>query len=97
MRNKRDIPTNENTNRKTVAANVRRLRLYRGLSQAALAARSGVSRGTVCAVEAGRRNVGLRALRRIASALGAAMADLFRPVRGLRAVRFPLPGRPRAK
>lgn len=97
MRNKRDIPTNENTNRKTVAANVRRLRLYRGLSQAALAARAGVSRGTVCAVEAARRNVRLRTLRRVASALGTTLADLFRPVRELRAVRFRLPDRPRGR
>lgn len=47
MRNKRDIPTNENTN-------LRRARLSCGLLQASPAARAGVSRGTVCGIEAGR-------------------------------------------
>ncbi|MFE5409525.1 helix-turn-helix domain-containing protein [Microbacterium sp. NPDC056569] len=59
-----------------VAANVRRLRTAGGLSQASLAAASGVSRRTIINLEAGEANVSLSALDHIAAALGATFVDL---------------------
>ena len=49
---------------------LRELRLERGLSQERLAHRSGLDRTYISSCEAGRRNVTLRTIHRIADALG---------------------------
>ena len=53
-----------------VSLNVRSLRNANGLSQSALAERSGVSRRMLVAIEAGEKNVSLTTLDLIAEALG---------------------------
>jgi len=60
-----------------VSQNVRRLRGDAGLSQAALAERSGVSRRMLVAIEAGEKNVSLTTLDLIAEALGVAFSTLI--------------------
>lgn len=60
-----------------VSLNVRRLRHAAGLSQTALAERSGVSRRMLVAIEAGERNVSLATLDRVAEALGVAFSELI--------------------
>ncbi|TAP28626.1 XRE family transcriptional regulator [Arthrobacter sp. S41] len=59
-----------------VSRNVRRLRLDAGLSQAALADASGVSRRTVIKLEAGEANISLTGLDRLAESLGVTFVDL---------------------
>lgn len=61
-----------------VSQNVRRLRHDAGLSQSALAERSGVSRRMLVAIEAGEKNVSLSTLDLIAEALGVAFSDLIK-------------------
>ena len=63
--------------RKTVAANIRRLRTARGWSQEALADRCGLHRTYVGAIERGERNITLETLERIAVALAIAPTDLM--------------------
>lgn len=60
-----------------VSLNVRSLRNTAGLSQAALAERSGVSRRMLVAIEAGEKNVSLTTLDLIAEALGVAFSTLI--------------------
>ncbi|MDP9524130.1 helix-turn-helix domain-containing protein [Pseudomonas putida] len=60
-----------------VSLNVRRLRNAGGLSQTALAERSGVSRRMLVAIEAGEKNVSLTTLDLIADALGVAFSTLI--------------------
>jgi transcriptional regulator with XRE-family HTH domain len=62
---------------KTIAANVRRLRLDRGLSASALARASGVGRATLAELEAGRGNPTVETLYGLASVLGVTLADLL--------------------
>jgi transcriptional regulator with XRE-family HTH domain len=62
---------------KTIAANVRGLRAARGLSAAALARASGVSRATLAELEAGRGNPTVETLYGLASVLGVTLADLL--------------------
>ncbi|MBF8781057.1 helix-turn-helix transcriptional regulator [Pseudomonas fulva] len=59
-----------------VGLNVRQLRHAADLSQSALAARSGVSRRMLVAIEAGESNVSLTTLDLIAEALGVAFSRL---------------------
>jgi transcriptional regulator with XRE-family HTH domain len=59
-----------------VAANVRRLRQARGLSQAALALAAGLSRRMVVHLEGGGTNVSLASLDRLAGALGATFVEI---------------------
>lgn len=66
---------------------VRRIRERAGLTQAGLAARAGVSRQLVGAVEAGRNVPAVDAALRIAAALGAGVEELFGPPPGAGAVR----------
>lgn len=61
------------------AGNVRRLRQAAGLSQAALAAASGLSRRMIVGLESGDTNISLSSLDRIAAALGASFAEVVRP------------------
>jgi transcriptional regulator with XRE-family HTH domain len=60
-----------------VARNVRSLRLARGWTLDALAARSGVSKGMVIQVERSRTNPSIQTLWRLASALGVGLAHLL--------------------
>ncbi|MFJ4055110.1 helix-turn-helix domain-containing protein [Pseudomonas sp. NPDC089743] len=60
-----------------VSLNVRGLRNAAGMSQSALAERSGVSRRMLVAIEAGEKNVSLTTLDLIAEALGVAFSRLI--------------------
>jgi transcriptional regulator with XRE-family HTH domain len=60
-----------------VARNVRSLRQARGWTLAALAARSGVSKGMVVELEQGRTNPSVATVCRLASALGVGLAQLL--------------------
>ncbi len=62
-----------------VAGNVRRLRQALGLSQAALADLSGVSRRMIVAIEKDEANLSLSSLDRLAEALGVSLAETVRP------------------
>ncbi len=53
--------------------------MERGLTQEALAERAGLHRTYVGAIERGERNVSLRNILRLATALDVAPADLFPP------------------
>ncbi len=54
----------------TFARNLRRLRMEQGLTQEELAARAGMHRTFIGAVERGDRNASLRTVQRLADALG---------------------------
>jgi transcriptional regulator with XRE-family HTH domain len=56
---------------------VRKLRLERGLTQEALAARAGLHSTYVGGIERGERNVGLENILKIARALNVPPSDLF--------------------
>lgn len=64
---------------RVLAANIRRLRLKQRLSQEELAARCGLHRTYVGAIERGERNVTLRTLAAVAEALGVTAAALIKP------------------
>ena len=59
-----------------VAENLRRLRRRSGLSQAALAEASGISRRMIVNLEGGETNVSLSSLDRLAEALGASFVEV---------------------
>lgn len=61
-----------------VAGNLKRLRAAAGLSQQALAERSGISRRMIAGVETGEANISLSSLDRIAAALDVRFVDLVR-------------------
>lgn len=61
----------------TIADNLRRLRLERGLTLEAVADRADVSRGTVIQVEQARANPSIATLCRLADALGVGVASLI--------------------
>lgn len=63
--------------RKVFGANVRAYRLAAGLSQEAVAARMGVDRAHVSAIERGLQNVTLLTIWQLAEALKVRPADLF--------------------
>lgn len=63
--------------RKIVGANVRRLRIAAGLSQAELAERMGVDRAYVSGLELGQRNATIISLWHASQALGSKIAELF--------------------
>lgn len=62
-----------------LAANLRRVRRARGLSQDDIAALSGINRAYVSDVEHGKRNVGIDCLGRLAAALQTSAAALLLP------------------
>jgi transcriptional regulator with XRE-family HTH domain len=64
--------------RKNFAANLRREREARGLSQESLAHEAGLHRTYVGSVERGERNISLDNVERLAHALGVEPADLMR-------------------
>ena len=61
-----------------VAGNLKRLRAAAGLSQQALATRSGISRRMIAGVETGEANISLSSLDKIAAALHVGFVDLVR-------------------
>ncbi|HEV7304747.1 XRE family transcriptional regulator [Ensifer sp.] len=61
-----------------VADNLKRIRLATGLSQAALAKASGISRRMIVAVEGGDANISLSSLDRLAAAMNVGFVDLVR-------------------
>ena len=63
--------------RQNFAANVRKLRLQRGLSQESLAEKSDLHRTYVGSVERGERNVSIDNMERLAKALGVEVRDLL--------------------
>ncbi|MEX0908092.1 MAG: helix-turn-helix transcriptional regulator [Gemmatimonadota bacterium] len=68
----------EQTARATFARNLRRARVAQGLSQEALAAKAGVHRTYVGAVERQEVNISVDNMERLASAVGRCLADLLR-------------------
>ncbi|MDO9407992.1 helix-turn-helix domain-containing protein [Patulibacter sp.] len=60
----------------TVGINLRRLRLARGLSLVELGRLSGLAKGTLTQLEAGRANPTIETLEALSSGLGAELADL---------------------
>jgi transcriptional regulator with XRE-family HTH domain len=63
------------------AANVRRLRLEKGLTQDVLAAGAAMDPAEVRRIESGRRDPGVRVLSRVANGLGVEPAELFDGIR----------------
>lgn len=61
----------------TLNERIRALRLARGLTIEALSKNAGLSKGTMCSIEKGKRSVGLLVLRRIASALNVPATHLL--------------------
>ena len=68
--------------RALIAANLRRLRAKRGLSQEALADRAGIHRTYVGSVERAERNISIDNVCRLAGALGADVRELLVPIQG---------------
>lgn len=62
-----------------IAHSLKRLRLERGLTQAALADACGIAQPNLAAMEQGRRQPTLGSLQRLADGLGAEIQDLLRP------------------
>lgn len=60
------------------AHNLREMRLLRGLSQEALANKSGLHRTYVGAVERGERNISIDNMERLASSLNCSVIDLLK-------------------
>jgi transcriptional regulator with XRE-family HTH domain len=67
--------------KRLVGANVRKLRLSAGISQAELATRMGVDRAYVSGLEAGQRNPTIVTLWHLAKALNVKMRELFKDAR----------------
>jgi len=63
--------------RQILARNLRRLRLGQGLTQEELANAAGLRQALISELEAGKLDVRLDTLSRLAIALDASMADLF--------------------
>lgn len=64
------------------AANVRRLRKERGLTQERLAAEAGLNMTDIARIETVRRDPGVRVAVKLAQGLGVPVADLFHDVGG---------------
>jgi transcriptional regulator with XRE-family HTH domain len=68
---------NSKSAREVLAANLRRLRLARELSQERLAERAGIHRNYLGGIERRERNVGLDNVESIARALGVTVSELL--------------------
>ncbi len=76
------IPVERLRARKTLARNLRALRGERGWSQEALAAKAGLHRTYVGAVERGERNISLDNIERLARVLKVSLPELLEKGRG---------------
>lgn len=65
---------------KRVARNIRLLRTARGITQEELADLAGIHRTQLAVIERGRRNVTLKSIQRLATALGVDPRDLLQPI-----------------
>lgn len=65
-----------NPARKALAANLRKMRQERNLSQEALASLAGIHRNYLGGVERCERNIGLDNLQKLADALGVTVSEL---------------------
>jgi len=72
------MPRGDNPLRHALAANLRRLRASRGLSQEALADLAELHRTFVGSVERSERNISLDNIGRLAKALGVTAAELLK-------------------
>jgi len=66
--------------RQTFAANLRRLRHAKGVSQEDLAHQAGVNRSYMSRIEKGDPHVGLEIIGKLADALDAEPVEFFRPL-----------------
>ncbi|MEQ1603955.1 MAG: helix-turn-helix transcriptional regulator [Pyrinomonadaceae bacterium] len=71
------MPRNDTSARLIFAANMRRLRLERGLSQEQLAEVANLHRTYIGSVERGERNVAIDNIERIANALKVSVSSLL--------------------
>lgn len=78
--------------RQLLAWNIRRLRVRKGLSQEQLAADAQIDRAYLGGLERKTGNPTVDLLDRLASALGAPLAELFRPPRAGETPPIPLKG-----
>ena len=62
-------------------ANVRRIRLKKGLSQSALARQSGLSANYIGTLERGCQNPSLKTLEKLAKGLGCSMSETCRGIK----------------
>lgn len=69
-------PSSPNPARESLAANLRKLRQERNLSQEALASLAGIHRNYLGGIERCERNIGLDNLQKLAVALGVTVAEL---------------------
>lgn len=72
----------------TIAKNLLRIRVARGLKQHEVAKRAGLSRGSYVLIETGQSIPRAETLRALAKALDTTLAECVTPVRELRSVRF---------
>jgi transcriptional regulator with XRE-family HTH domain len=68
----------KSTLRKSFAANLKRERKARGLSQEALAHSAGLARATIKSIERGERNIRIDTIERLVRALGIEPSELMR-------------------
>lgn len=61
-----------------VGRRIRVLRIAAGIPQGALALMTGITKSYMSEIEAGKKNLTLRSLERIADALGVPLSELFR-------------------
>lgn len=62
---------------KALGGRIRELRIRTGLSQEKFALRIGMDRTYFASVEAGRRNISIRNIKKIADGLGVSLGELF--------------------
>lgn len=62
---------------KALGNRIRELRIRTGLSQEKFALRIGMDRTYFASVEAGRRNISIRNIKKIADGLGVSLGELF--------------------
>lgn len=70
--------------RVAIGLNVQRIRRELGLSQEELSFRSGFTRGYISSLEAGRRNITILSLVKLADSLGTSVDQLIRTPNGRR-------------
>jgi len=63
---------------KRLGDNVRRIRLKKGMSQGDICRKLGVDRSYISNIEAGKKNLTLATIERIAAALGVPSSDLLK-------------------